>query len=144
MPNRIKQLRKKHNVTQEELGNIIGIKKSAVAKYESGDIENIKKASAEKIAEFFGVTPAYVFGWSDMEHEITSDESELLESYSALNALGKRQAKKMVKELADNIVYSANIGLDPLMPVAAHSDGADKSKLKSDIEKAVKLFGDKM
>lgn len=33
---RLKQLRKSHGITQDELGEILGVQKAAVCKYETG------------------------------------------------------------------------------------------------------------
>lgn len=56
----IKKLRKQHNLTQEQLGGILGVKKSAIQKYESGDIKNLKLETIRKICITFNV-PAHVF-----------------------------------------------------------------------------------
>ena len=40
---RIKMLRKEHNLTQEELGAKIGVQKAAIQKYEKGTVKNIKR-----------------------------------------------------------------------------------------------------
>jgi transcriptional regulator with XRE-family HTH domain len=143
MANRIKELRKKADMTQEEVGALIGIKKSAVAKYESGDIENIKRASVEKLADFFGVTPAYLLGWSNTETELTSEEFELVNIFDKLNDRGKREAHKRVKELTYFNKYTEEYS-EEFMPVAAHGDGVSNEELQADIEKAKKLFADKM
>lgn len=55
----IKQLRKEHRLTQEQLGQIVGVQKSAIAKYEKGIIKNLKRSTIEKMADYFGVLPAY-------------------------------------------------------------------------------------
>ena len=45
---RIKMLRKEHNLTQEELGAKIGVQKAAIQKYEKGTVKNIKRRLAYK------------------------------------------------------------------------------------------------
>jgi hypothetical protein len=40
-------------------------------------------------------------------------------------------------------LYTEEYG-DELMPVAAHGDGVPNDELQADIEKAKRLFGDKM
>ena len=60
---RIKQLRKEHKLTQEELGRVIGVQKAAIQKYEKGTVTNIKKESLLKLAEVLGTTPEYILGW---------------------------------------------------------------------------------
>lgn len=65
----IKKLRKEHNLTQEQLGDLIGVQKSAIAKYEKGRVENLKRASIEKLANYFNVSPSYLLGIDDNENE---------------------------------------------------------------------------
>lgn len=61
---RLKQLRKKKGITQEELGKILGVGKSTICQYERGtrkpDIEMLKR-----IAQFFGVSIDYLLGGSN-------------------------------------------------------------------------------
>ena len=38
----IKKLRQEKGLTQEELGTLLGLKKAAVQKYESGQVQNLK------------------------------------------------------------------------------------------------------
>ncbi len=71
----IKKLRKEHKLTQEELGAIIGVQKSAIAKYEHGRVENLKRSSIEKLANYFNVSPSYILGISDdVEVELPTPE----------------------------------------------------------------------
>lgn len=61
----IRQLRLQRGITQEELGKVIGVQKSAIRKYESGLVENIKRSSIKKLADYFGVSPSYLLGYED-------------------------------------------------------------------------------
>ena len=45
MAKRIKERRIKYGLTQEELAEKLGLKKSAIAKYENGRVENIKRTT---------------------------------------------------------------------------------------------------
>lgn len=58
----IKKLRKEHKLTQEDLGAIIGVQKSAIAKYENGRVENLKRSTIEKLSNYFNVSPSYILG----------------------------------------------------------------------------------
>ena len=60
----IKYYRKKLGLTQEELGNYVGVQKSAIAKYENGRIENLKRTTIEKLSELFGILPSELLGIS--------------------------------------------------------------------------------
>ena len=62
---KIKMLRAKHNMTLEEVGNIVGVGKSTVRKWESGDIANMRRDKIAKLAEALHTTPAYLMGWDD-------------------------------------------------------------------------------
>lgn len=62
---RIKMLRKEHNLTQEELGAKIGVQKAAIQKYEKGTVKNIKRDSLIKLAQCLETTPEYLLGWDD-------------------------------------------------------------------------------
>ena len=42
---KLQELRKQKGLTQEELGKVIGVQKSAIRKYESGMVQNIKRSS---------------------------------------------------------------------------------------------------
>lgn len=48
---KIKQARIAKGLTQEELGNLVGLQKSAIAKYESGRVVNIKRSTLQKLAQ---------------------------------------------------------------------------------------------
>ena len=66
MSKRIKECRLNNHLTQEDLANKLGLKKSAIAKYENGRVENIKRNTIEEMAKIFNVMPSYIMGWSDL------------------------------------------------------------------------------
>ena len=59
---RIKKLRKEKGLTQQQLGEMLGVQKSAIAKYENGRVPNLKKETLSRLAEIFNVTPNYLLG----------------------------------------------------------------------------------
>jgi transcriptional regulator with XRE-family HTH domain len=61
----IKELRKAKGLTQEQLGELIGVQKSAIAKYENDRIPNLKRQTIEKMAELFNVRPSYIMGFTE-------------------------------------------------------------------------------
>ena len=48
---KIKDARLAKGLTQEELGNLVGLQKSAIAKYENGRVVNIKRSTLQKLAQ---------------------------------------------------------------------------------------------
>ncbi len=75
----IKELRLKHSLTQEELGEIIGVQKAAIQKYENGSTQNMKRSSVEKLSKFFNVSPSYLMGMGSEEPSPSDELSEYLE-----------------------------------------------------------------
>lgn len=53
----LKNLRKEKGLTQTEVGKHLGITKSAVQKYESGEVKNIKLETIRKLCLFFNIMP---------------------------------------------------------------------------------------
>lgn len=72
----LKQLRKSHNMTQEELGSHIGLSKAVVSKYENS-LGYPAFDVLIRIADYFGVTTDYLLGVSKGK---TIDVSSLTES----------------------------------------------------------------
>lgn len=44
-------------MTQEQLGEFLGVQKSAIAKYESGRVVNIKRSTLKKISDVLNIPP---------------------------------------------------------------------------------------
>ncbi|CAK1226944.1 Transcriptional regulator [Fructobacillus cardui] len=62
--NRLKELRKEKGYTLNDIAQAIGIKRGTFNNYENGKTEP-KLETWEKLAKFYGVTPAYLVGWED-------------------------------------------------------------------------------
>lgn len=65
MGQKIHELRIQKGLTLEELGNIVGVGKSTVRKWENGIIANMKRDKILKVSEALGVSPAYLMGWEE-------------------------------------------------------------------------------
>ena len=55
---RIRIARLEKGLTQEELGQLLGVEKSAVAKYENGRVVNLKQATLTKLSEILEIPPS--------------------------------------------------------------------------------------
>lgn len=53
----IKYLRQEKQMTQEELGAMLGVKRAAVQKWECGRVQNLKRETIQKLSEIFNVSP---------------------------------------------------------------------------------------
>lgn len=67
MGQKIHSLRVQKGLTLEELGNMVGVGKSTVRKWENGIIANMKRDKILKVSEALGTTPAYLMGWEENE-----------------------------------------------------------------------------
>ena len=70
---RIKALRKELNLTQEDIGNALGIQKAAVQKYEKGTVKNIKRENLIKLAKLLNTTPEYILGWEELPDNLVKN-----------------------------------------------------------------------
>lgn len=70
---RIRGLRNEFNLTQEELGKIVGQTKSNISKYETGALEP-GNDTLIKIAKYFNVSLDYLMGNSDIRNPYKDQE----------------------------------------------------------------------
>lgn len=54
----IKKLRTDHGFSQEQLGNMLGVQRAAVQKWECGTVKNLKRETIKKLSEIFDVPPS--------------------------------------------------------------------------------------
>lgn len=73
MGQKIYNLRIKKGLTLEELGNMVGVGKSTVRKWENGMIANMKRDKILKVSEVLGTTPAYLMGWEEEDKIVSLD-----------------------------------------------------------------------
>lgn len=59
---RIKNRRMELRLTLEEVGDAVGVGKSTVRKWETGDIENMKRDKIAALAKVLSVSPLYIMG----------------------------------------------------------------------------------
>lgn len=105
---KIRHARIAKNMTQEELGKIIGVQKSAIAKYESGRVVNIKRSTLQKIASALNIRPSeLIFEESPMEsaafHVKVISDLELMDSLKDYYKLSSDN-QKIVRDLIRNLI----------------------------------------
>ena len=116
---RIKYLRLLADMSQEELGNRVGVQRAAINKYEKGGVTNIPITTIEKIAKVFDVSPTYLVGWDNVEANSLSAEVkvlqgvkkyygsstvDLIELFVQLNGLGKKRMLQYAEDMS--FIYS--------------------------------------
>lgn len=112
----IKYLRIKKKLTQEELGVLLGVKKSAVQKYESGGITNFKIETLQKMCLIFDIQPwMLIFPESITEENFdhllnvyrNENHGDIYDKYMMLNEAARQKVREYIADLyynEDNIV----------------------------------------
>ena len=104
---KIKKARLERGLTQQELGSIIGVLKSAIAKYESGWVVNIKRSTLQKIAGALSIRPSELLfsespkDTADLHVKIITDFElmDALKDYYVLSEENKRMVRDLIKSL---------------------------------------------
>lgn len=145
---RIKFLRDKNGMTQADIAKKLKIATQSVFKYEKNIVTNIPMENIEKLAEIFGVTPAYIMGWEDNpdteplttlprqtgEHLfLTPTQQKILSNCQQLNETGQ----KKVLDFSDDLISSNNyaaIGREQGARIAAYGATETEEDIQPPIE----------
>ena len=106
---KIKQARLQKGLTQEELGNIVGLQKSAIAKYENGRVVNIKRSTLQKLAKALDLRGSDLIIESNPKeaatlHARVLTDTELMisiEQYYELSDEKKKMVRDLIRSLAE-------------------------------------------
>lgn len=110
----IKILRKEKGLTQDQLSDVLGVKKSSIQKYESGAVNNLKMETIKKLCQYFNV-PAWMFIFPE---NITNEETIIdfanlnpgtynISYLEGLNIEGKNKVIEYVRDLIDSGNYNS-------------------------------------
>lgn len=103
----IKKARLEKNLTQQALGEIVGVQKSAIAKYENGRIVNIKRSTLQKIACALNIQPSELL-FENSPEETADLHVRIITDFELMNALKdyyklSENNQKIVRELIYNL-----------------------------------------
>lgn len=115
----IKQSRLNRGLTQEELGELVGVKKSAVAKWENGRVSEIGRSNLQGLAKALGIDPADLIGEDGVEvrkmikkdpKAAAAKAAELLsdQDFIDLYTLYKSLPQEKKNQIRDFILFIAN------------------------------------
>ena len=114
--NNVKRLRRSRNLSQTDMAKELNIPQTRISAWELGKTK-IRDEDVDMLAEYFGVTPAYVTGESmdkrdqvddlayvmnegdDEYRAISFEEMELLECYRYMEVRGKQYLMQTVRML---------------------------------------------
>ncbi|PFD33595.1 transcriptional regulator [Bacillus cereus] len=108
---KIKDLRKNNKITQEQLGNAIGVSKMAISYFEKGK-KSPGRESLEKIADYFDVTTDYLLGRSE-DPELNEEENKIVTEegkniLALIESLPEDERKKAWEQLEMYVTYMKN------------------------------------
>ena len=105
----IKKFRKERKLTQEQLGNILGVKKAAIQKYENGTVKNLKQETIKKLSEYFGVDPINFIEAPPLTKQLSviedvknlygNDAIHILDLFTQLNTEGREKLKIYAEDM---------------------------------------------
>lgn len=103
----IKRYRKAQNLTQQEIGDLLGISKSSVSKIERGTTVNLKSEHVDKLCKLFNCSPSDLIEVRSVQlttsHPITPDQQKLI---SLIPLLDESQVKLLL-----DVVRAFNAGI---------------------------------
>lgn len=115
---RLRQRRLDMGMTQEEVGEVVGITRSAVQKHEKGIIKNVACSTVELFAKALRCSPAYLMGWTDdsrteeqkkmLGGALSTAERVLIEKFSELNEEGQEKLLDYADDLVSSGKYIKN------------------------------------
>lgn len=122
---RIKQARELRGITQEQLGNSLGMNKSTIQRYETGQISKIKLPVLESIAKALRVNPNWIALKSD-----EMEDTQIVEVIPNLLPLPKTKKVPLVGTIAcgEPITAVENIEDYINMPESIYADFCLKCK----------------
>lgn len=77
----IKERRAKLRMSQQNLADAVGVNKSTISRWESGDIEKVPVDIVNVLADALQTSPAYLMGWTEDPTPLPF-EDKLIVAYS--------------------------------------------------------------
>ena len=106
---KIKEARIAKGLTQEELGKIVGLQKSAIAKYENGRVVNIKRSTLQKLATALGLRGSDLIIEADPKEAaelsarvlLDGELMDVLEKYYTLPEEKRKMVRDLIRSIAE-------------------------------------------
>ena len=110
---RIRELRISRGLNQEDLGEILGVTKGAIKKYENGQIRNFKADTIKKLTNYFGVPPVnFIYDSDEMPdyskpaiesflYTYFGGQADILKNINTLNSDGILKVGEYVRDLSE-------------------------------------------
>ena len=101
---KIKARRKELGLTLEDVGQIVGVSKTTIQRWESGEIKNQRRDKIVKLAQALQTTPANLMGWTEagaaapaQQHWLPAVNEQLENLFYDIEQLPVEQQKHFLK-----------------------------------------------
>jgi len=102
----LREIRQKNKMSQEELGNKVGVRYQQIQKYENAE-NRISSSRLKEFADIFGVTPNYFFGFKDNEI-FTGKNEEFMMLFRSWHELPTDNLQNIVSEFVVSLNQEVN------------------------------------
>lgn len=120
MGKRIKECREQAGLTQEELGEKLGLQRAAINKYEKGHVENMKRATIKRMADIFDVSPSWLMGFEEEYQEDYQEDPIPRTKDALLEYFHKNPQLKVLFSLSEDL---SDDDIDYLVKLAKRMKG---------------------
>ena len=140
--NHLRQRRKELRLTLEQVGDIVGVGKSTVRKWETGDIENMRRDKIALLAKALKTTPLFIMGIAETvddsadEFQLSDEDVMMINKFRILDGRGKHTVRAIL-----DVEYE-RCTKPYLEVVAAHNDDYSEEQqelIRRDLEKLEEL-----
>lgn len=135
--NRIKELRKKNNMTQEDLAQKLNVKRSAISKYENETVP-LTDSLILNLTSLFKVSSDYLLKIIDTPTPLkvqNKKEQHLLNNYQKLNNTGKNKLIDYSDDLVALNKYNNNLILSTVAARSKNNNEPIKQEYIRDLSK---------
>ena len=102
---KLRELRRRHGITQDQLAQAIGVVRSSIGKYEGKSQVIPSDEIKKRIADYFGVTLDYLLdyhGANDSVVSLSPNEFEIINIFRMLNEAGQQWFTEFAHMARDN------------------------------------------
>ena len=98
----LRKRREELDLTQRKIAIYVGVTKSVVSRWESGEIDNMRRDKIAKLAEVLEISPLVIMGAEEFTNKpptLSFEQATLLSYFNDMNQEGKDMALGVIKSL---------------------------------------------
>ena len=104
---RIKRLRKEHQLSVEDIIAKLGISRATYYRYENQDVEKLPITILKPLANIFNTTPEYLMYWSSEQSTKKNPNAQTSTNMPVNNSKDERDIQKRLQSILDDLDSSA-------------------------------------